>query len=336
MCTYLIILFQVNTAPSGYKSVLVRMMRYLDGTDYHKDHEFSTDRLKLLTPTDLMRWMNHEIFGTETPSLDQVPTTRSNTIYYWKKALSYFMVNRLMTWNSISCCGNATKCDEINDLIKRVKKAEVRKLGVPSQARRPFDGDDYVKIVSFLKEAGRGGRGIIWEFGVPAQMAYQFHFMARADDTMNVRIDNIDIHPQFDFCLKSKLEWSKNVAEERDAPWQIMLGCNNSLYCVIINLALWLECMFFKFNYAYHTPYLFAFASNTDIPAGGVANKACLNNILGNKVLKDEILFNKSDQCALGTHSLRKYSSTRARRCGATKDEKDIRGRWKKRITGIR
>lgn len=31
----------------------------------------------------------------------------------------------------------------------------------------------------------------------------------------------------------------------------------------------------------------------------------------------------------LGSHSIRKYAATFARRCGVTKDEKDIRGRWK-------
>ena len=31
----------------------------------------------------------------------------------------------------------------------------------------------------------------------------------------------------------------------------------------------------------------------------------------------------------LGSHSIRKYAATFAQRCGVTKDEKDIRGRWK-------
>ena len=31
----------------------------------------------------------------------------------------------------------------------------------------------------------------------------------------------------------------------------------------------------------------------------------------------------------LGSHSIRKFAATHARRCGVTKDEKDIRGRWK-------
>ena len=31
----------------------------------------------------------------------------------------------------------------------------------------------------------------------------------------------------------------------------------------------------------------------------------------------------------LGSHSVQKYAAAYAQRCGVTKDEKDIRGRWK-------
>jgi hypothetical protein len=31
----------------------------------------------------------------------------------------------------------------------------------------------------------------------------------------------------------------------------------------------------------------------------------------------------------LGSHSIRKYAATFARRCGVTQNEKDIRGQWK-------
>jgi hypothetical protein len=37
----------------------------------------------------------------------------------------------------------------------------------------------------------------------------------------------------------------------------------------------------------------------------------------------------EGEMSMLGSHSIQKYPSTFARRCGVTKDEKDIRGRWK-------
>jgi len=36
-----------------------------------------------------------------------------------------------------------------------------------------------------------------------------------------------------------------------------------------------------------------------------------------------------SEMSMLGSHSIRKYAATFARRCGVTKDKNDIRGPWK-------
>ena len=38
---------------------------------------------------------------------------------------------------------------------------------------------------------------------------------------------------------------------------------------------------------------------------------------------------NEGGSGALGTHSIRKLAATHTRRSGASKDERDIRGRWK-------
>ena len=48
---------------SLYKPVLIRLMSYLDGTEYSKETEFEADRLKELTPDDIMRWFNKQVFG---------------------------------------------------------------------------------------------------------------------------------------------------------------------------------------------------------------------------------------------------------------------------------
>jgi hypothetical protein len=45
---------------------------------------------------------------------------------YYKKAISYFRPNWLMTWNEITLAGNPTRYVAVNDLIKAVKK---RRLG---------------------------------------------------------------------------------------------------------------------------------------------------------------------------------------------------------------
>jgi hypothetical protein len=50
-----------------------------------------------------------------------------------KKRFLFFHPNRLMDWSSGRNEGNPTRSIEINNLIKRVKKKEVRKQGVASQ-----------------------------------------------------------------------------------------------------------------------------------------------------------------------------------------------------------
>ena len=58
--------------------------------------------------------------------------------------------------------------------------------------------------------------------------------LARLDVTCNVPRKNIQVHPNFEFTLKTKLNWAKNVNEERDASWQVILGSHDSSFCVLI------------------------------------------------------------------------------------------------------
>ena len=157
-------------------------------------------------------------------------------------------------------------------------------------------------------------------------MCFQVHLIARMDDSMNVLMENIAVHPRFPFCLRTRLKWSKNVREERDAPWQIMVGCQDSDFCVLTNLSLWLEVFFTEYTHAPNTPYLFGFSEDCRIPEGGESCKNTLKYILTSNIFKSQDLQLEEGDC-VGTHSLRKFGATRVRRCGVTKDEKDTRGR---------
>ena len=313
--------------PKVYKRVLQKVMSHIDGIDYDTDHEHSRERLGSLTPEDLLLWFNHKCFGSSTPDENALPVVRSSSIEFWKKALSAFMPNRLMSWNEISQVGNPTKSTQLNDLIKLVKKYEVRKQGVPSQARRPFSSSEFEKIKEMLKSHGKD---IIWLYGVPAQMNYQFHMIARADDTMNVLLDSIQAHPRFNFCLKTKLNWSKNVREERDAPWQVIMGSSESTYCVIISLAIWLEIYFKELHYSADSPFLFAFSPDCRFPEGASSGKDKLRRIFSDRVFRESgLIGSMTEGGILGTHSNQKFASTHARASGISKDDRDLRGRWK-------
>ena len=61
-----------------------------------------------------------EVYGTEDLEDDARPNIRSTSVEFWKKSLSYFMVNKLVAWNKISNIGNPTRCTELNNLIKDI------------------------------------------------------------------------------------------------------------------------------------------------------------------------------------------------------------------------
>ena len=316
-------------APKEYKAILKRVFNHLDNTEYSDDHVFPPERIAQLTPEDLMRFFNTEIFETETPTDNARPLKRASTLAFWKKALSFFMTNKLMVWNEIARVGNPTRSVKVNDLVKRLKKAEVRKQGAPSKARRSLTNLEFRKIMRIARERGKNRN---WKYGIPALMTYQFHLIARLDDTMNVLRENLDIHPHFDFALKTKLEWSKNINEERDSPWQIVLGAMDNEYCVLLQLALWLEIFYIHYNYSSNSPYLFAFTDDCRIPEGGEINKRHARAIFDDRIYKAEGLTGIIDgdkKGGLGTHSTRKYASSHTRKNGMSKDDKDTRGRWK-------
>ena len=47
----------MSTDPSGYKSILVRFISYLDNAQYSKETVFEKEKLAQLKPDDLMRFL---------------------------------------------------------------------------------------------------------------------------------------------------------------------------------------------------------------------------------------------------------------------------------------
>jgi hypothetical protein len=320
-----------------YKATLDTFMSFVHGREYRREQEYTVEERNALTPNDVVRWMNVKTFGIEDPPVDANPVhARSSSLEFWKKAISFFMPNRLIPWNSTSQEGNPTKSIEVNDLIKRVKKKEVRKQGVAPQSRRSMTEREFRLLHSVLQKYG-GDNDIIWRFGVPALVNYQFHLIARIDDATQILLDHVRVHNSFSNALKTKLNWSKNVTEERDAPWQIMMGSMDATFCVLVSIGLWLEISLCRIPNAMLSPYLFCFSDDTSIPSGGQKGKVLVQTLLQKVFKLEEFTSSGADDvnhnaiCQLGSHSIRKFAATHTRKCGCTRDEKDIRGRWKSR-----
>jgi hypothetical protein len=316
-----------------YKRIVDVFMSFIHGRggegqegEYLLDHAYSKEELLRITPVDLIRWLNVKTFGAENPEHNATPLVRASTLDFWKKAISSFMPDRLMQWSVGRNEGNPTRSIEVNSLLKHVRKMEARKQGAESQRRRPMVELEFATMMKVFFDTGIKSKSLIWLYGMRALVNYQFHLMARVDDTTQVVLEHIKVHDKFCNCLKTRLNWSKNVNDERDAPWQVILGSVNSSFCCFISLGLWLE-MNLKTNpSASLSPYLFAFSDDISIPLGGLKSKAIVQKIFGQKVFKMEEF---KDGGKLGSHSIRKFSATHVRNSGATKDERETRGRWK-------
>ena len=85
--------------------------------------------------------MRLKVYSNPDPNPNDNPTqVRSSSVDYTKKAISYFMPNRLMYWNEPANppVDNPTKSIPVNALIKRVKNKGVRKQGNLFQDQKPF------------------------------------------------------------------------------------------------------------------------------------------------------------------------------------------------------
>jgi hypothetical protein len=94
--------------------------------------------------------------GTAKPNIDNHPLfARSSTLMLWKKPMSYYKSNKLMTWNAIAQVGNPMRPIEVNELIKTVKKQEVQKQGKSSTTWQAITHPNISHMLDFLKKKMR-------------------------------------------------------------------------------------------------------------------------------------------------------------------------------------
>jgi hypothetical protein len=317
---------------NDYRRDLARMMSYLDGVEYPwKTTVFSEARLLQITPEHVLRWLNFKTFGIPNPLPDMLPcNARSSSILYYKKAVSSFMVHHGYPWHPIENWGNPTRAPQINKLIAYIQSKEVRGQGRPSKARRSLTHEEFMSQQTLLRENPL--HGVVVMLGVPACCSFQMHLLARVDDVTQWRKEFFKSHTRFPtFAARCRLAWSKNVRQEGDAPWQIMLGSLDPLFCVFVGLAIWLE----YYNSGTHrnaSPYMFDFSSDNRIPEGGEKSCSFVQRTLAKLYHGTGTVFepdSDANDVLLGSHSIRKYASSRCRNAGASKDDKDYRGRFK-------
>ena len=138
--------------PHGYRGILFAFMKYRDNVVYdEKTFVFTPEHLSEVSAQDVVDWFHLKAYGVERPGEADRPThARSNSLFHWKKALSYYMPNRNTQWNELSNTGNPTKSVAVNELIKKVKRFEVRGQGSAPKARRLLKELEFRAIVGEL------------------------------------------------------------------------------------------------------------------------------------------------------------------------------------------
>ena len=128
-------------------------MRDIHGRAFAKDHKFTKRELKAVTPEKIMKYLKVRIYGNENadPDVDPPLFHRKNTILYWKKAWSYFMIDSATPWSEVAKHGNPTRSAPVNRLIKAMGKMEAARRGVPSRARRALLPAEFECIITQLK-----------------------------------------------------------------------------------------------------------------------------------------------------------------------------------------
>ncbi|KAG9411958.1 hypothetical protein AC1031_017595 [Aphanomyces cochlioides] len=295
-----------------YRAIFARFMSMKDGVSYTADKTFSTEELLLVTPIDVCRWLNRRAYDEESPPDNAKPIhARSTTLEFDKKAISSFMPRRTLPWDPISCHGNPTRAEEVNKIIKAVKKSEVRREGVQSNARRPIEFTEFLNLLSIVAVNPNTSK-----YMVSSVLTLQWHLIARIDDMMKLRFADFSPNIHHPSTLICQMRWSKNILEERDAPEQVVFGSADPHLCPLLKLAIHIE----------STP--------------GIANSEFLygNPKDGDRVVRralqqalDSDSFTKLKSGHVGTHSLRKGAATYGSRSGLTKDYVNRRGRWRTR-----
>jgi len=226
-----------NRTSYGYQPYMVALMSFFHGcVDYPPDKTFTKEELLELTPLDIKRWMCDIVFDDPDPGLDDRPIHgRSSSLEQAKKAVSFFMPHKDIQWYEGR--GNPTRSAPINDLIKEVKRFEVRGEGADSQAKRPLRQIEFRKTLELLKRFG----DLDHRYKYPLIALCQHHLIGRVDDICNFDVKDPRGHPQFPFALKTKVSWSKNVRDERRCPDQMLLGSADPDCCIFLALALHLE-----------------------------------------------------------------------------------------------
>lgn len=227
-------------AKKEYQQTLAKFLSFKLNREVLASENIDDEILLTITPDDIVRFMNLKAYHTETPGEEHHPKyARSGSLYGVKKQLSFFMPRKNISWDNVNKTGNPTRSMQVNEMISRVKKSEVRKQGAESQARRELTFEEFLEVLDIVRHDDTMGELLKYKLG--SLLTWQWSMVGRIDDMMRLQFSNFSANNQYPFCGMNRMTWSKNIMEERDTANQIVFGSGDERMCALLNLAVYLE-----------------------------------------------------------------------------------------------
>lgn len=149
---------RLSGAPKRYATIMKNFLVHRGTTislsvDDIMKGMLSDDELVKITPEEVKEYLCEKAYGIRDPGNNDLPTScRANTLVVYKKAISWFVPRQTQPWDNITRVGNPTRCAQVNGVVKKVQKYEVRKQGADPQSRRPLEYAEFIQILELLKK----------------------------------------------------------------------------------------------------------------------------------------------------------------------------------------
>ncbi|CAB9496607.1 expressed unknown protein [Seminavis robusta] len=309
-----------------HQTTMVGFMSWFHESVFPKNQEFAKDQLNQILPSNIKAYLEFRAYGKANPQEGDFPILmRAGSVEKLKQSISWYMPNKNVPWID-GRGGNPARHASLNEVIKKIERHEARDEGKDANDKRPYNDNEFFKLLEMLRRKEDFDHNMKY----PMMSLWSYHLIHRLDDTCHFKVEHPHGSVEYPFAIFTKTRYSKNVRSIRDCPDQILLGADDWKVCPQLNLAIYLDKWLEMHPDAVHL-----FTTNDDTKKGpNNLKQQYANRIKG--VVWDQAEFqaledqvgNQRDKKGVGTHSMRKFASTKASRRGATPRHVEYRGRW--------
>jgi hypothetical protein len=228
------------------------------------------------------------------------------------------MSRKLMTWYPVNKMGNPTRLLKVLKAINDVKRFDFRCQGTLTKVQWPIEYKDFLSVLDIVRDPEEE-EDELKRFRLASVFMLQLHLIGWIDDMMKLKADRVGANHNHPGTGSRKIEWSKNITEERVPTEKFLLASHDTKLGYLLSMGVYPEVL----------GWCDASHINTNDPLFGDTtngHRAARNGL--------DSVFKKSKFCKwkpgnLGTHNNRKGPATYASRSGCSQDFVKRLGRWR-------